>query len=230
MKECAICGEKLDDQALKCSKGHSLFRPPRERDTRRPTSKVRDWLSSCVGQAVFLLVVLLFGFGAVVIWYGTPVTTLTCRWEEANLADCQLQDRMLGVIPIRKVSISLLRGAYVRQETTISEHEDGREEPVPDYSVMLVSISEEESEFSYYGSQRGAAERATGRINNYLSAPTDKELTVRHVPWLAMLGGVAFLSAFAYLFYTWVNMVASQTIKEQLARLRRKLSKQSEGE
>ncbi|OQA19249.1 MAG: hypothetical protein BWY63_01779 [Chloroflexi bacterium ADurb.Bin360] len=26
MKECSICGEQLDDHALKCSKGHSVFR------------------------------------------------------------------------------------------------------------------------------------------------------------------------------------------------------------
>lgn len=218
MKECAICGEKVDDGALRCSKGHSRFRVPRKR-------RARDRYSSCLAQVVLLLFALSFGAGAIVIWYTAPVTTLTCRWYEANLADCQLCDRMLGVVPVRKTSIDLLEKAAVRQVTTVSEHEDGRQETAPDYSVILVHASGQEIKFSHYSSQRAAAERASKRINDYLATPTDRRLAVRHIPWIALLGGLAMMAGLLGLLYVWLNAVGLRSIADQVARLRHRLSR-----
>ena len=42
MKECAICGEKVEDHAIRCSKGHMRFIPPRRQSSFKQNETIRQ--------------------------------------------------------------------------------------------------------------------------------------------------------------------------------------------
>jgi hypothetical protein len=124
---------------------------------------------------------------------------------ETKQVDCQLQNRMLGLIPVREIPITHLKKAYVKGGATTREDE-GREDTSSGYRVMLFSGSGEEIEFGYFDTNRDASERASKQINDFFNASTDEWLTVWHAPWGAMLSGGCFFSVFVFfLYFLWIR-------------------------
>ena len=79
---------------------------------------------------VAIIILLVFGMvlGAItlVVLYVYPVSILTCRYVETEQVDCQLQERMIGLIPIQEISITHLKEAYIVTEVQ-EVRRDGRE-------------------------------------------------------------------------------------------------------
>ncbi len=212
MKECAICGEKLDKHAIRCSQGHSLFRSPRGSKTyRRLVSKLQFCLGCCSGQILLFGLILLFGIAGLGIWYTEPAAILTCRYVETKQVDCQLQNRMLWLIPVREIPITHLKKAYVKEETATWKDELGQEKTASVYRVMLLGGSGEELEFGYFDKNRAASERTAKQINDFFNVPTDETLTVWYTPWGMILSGGCLFSVFVFLLYfLWIrNMMAT---------------------
>jgi hypothetical protein len=156
-----------------------------------------------VAQILVLVLLLALSVGGIAIMYTQPLSSLTCRYVETKQVDCQLQERIAWVIPVREIPIPRLKEAYAKQETQIREDEDGDEYTVSVYRVVLVSDSGE-IVLKGYDETRSFAELTTTRINSYLSTPTDESLTVwgfglwRHT--LATLAGGLVFILFVLLF------------------------------
>ena len=67
-----------------------------------------------------IIVLLVFGLAisaiTLLVLYVYPVSILTCRYVETEQVDCQLQERMIGLIPVQEISIVNLKEAYVVSE------------------------------------------------------------------------------------------------------------------
>jgi len=165
-------------------------------------------LRFCVGLILGFVIISLFGvLGIAIMFIAPPLTTLTCRHVETKQVDCQLQERVAWVIPVREIPITHLKEAYVDYETETREDEDGREYTVSVARVILVSAS---GEIGLKGIDDVglSAARLTTRITDYLNTPTAEPLTVwgfglwRHT-LVTLVGG--FVSMLAVLiFVLWI--------------------------
>jgi hypothetical protein len=154
-------------------------------------------------QIVALMLILALSVIGIAIMCVQPLSVLTCRYAETTQVDCQLQERIAWVIPVREIPIPHLKEAYVKRNTQIREDEDGDEYTVSIYRVVLVSDS---GEIVLQGTDEigVSADLTTIRINSYLNTPTDESLTV----WgfgllghaLATLGGGLWFIVFAFAF------------------------------
>ena len=176
-----------------------------------------------VSRIVVLVVLFTCGVSGVVIMYVEPVSVLTCRYTEPKQVDCQLQERLAGVVRVRRVPVTGLEKAYAKWETETRQDEDGDEYTVSVATVILVCAS---GEVAVRGTGRPEfAGRTTKQINDFLDAPADESLTVWHAAWAKMLpvtlaGGILF-SLFICGFAVWVVDVLgfSQKVKDLMARL-----------
>jgi hypothetical protein len=183
-------------------------------------------LRTVVNRTLAVAIISLFGVLGMAIMYLFPVSILTCRYVEPKQVDCQLQERIVGLIRVRESSITGLKRAYVAREDQTREDEDGNEHTVTISRVVLDSAS---GEIVLRGTEEGKqfAGRTTRRINDYLDAATDESLRVWHAAWietlLATLGGGVLLGLTVFLFGVWVvEMVGlPEKVKDQMARFRR---------
>jgi len=183
-------------------------------------------LRTVVNRTAALAIISLFGVLGVAIMYLFPASILTCRHVEPKQVDCQLQERVVDLIPVRESSITGLKRAYVAREDRTREDEDGNEYTVTISQVVLDSAS---GEIVLRGAEEGnqSAERTTRRINDYLDAATDESLRVWHAAWMEMLSatlaGGALLALTVVLWWWWVvEMVGlPEKVKDQMARFRR---------
>jgi len=179
-----------------------------------------------VAQILVLVLLLALSVGGIAIMYVQPLSILTCRYVETTQVDCQLQERIAWVIPVREIPIPHLKEAYVKQETQIREDEDGDEYTVSVYRVVLVSASGEII-LKGYDETRSFAELTTTRINYYLNTPTVESLTVwgyglwRHT--LATLAGGLVFILFVFVFVMGiVGMVFGPDTVAKLLKVNRK--------
>jgi hypothetical protein len=193
-------------------------------------------LRSCFGLILGFVIISLLGIlGIVVMYMAPPLTTLTCRYVETKQVDCQLQERVAWVIPVREIPITHLKEAYVDYEVETREDEDGREYTVSVARVILVSVS---GEMSLKGVDEVglSATRLTTRINDYLNTPTGERLTVwgyglwRHT-LVTLAGGFVFILAVLILVLWIVELVVGidtaetkvvglyQKVKRKMARV-----------
>lgn len=185
-------------------------------------------LRTIINRTLALAIIFLFGVLGIAIMYLFPVSILTCRYVEPKQVDCQLQERIVGLIPVREISIIGLKRAYVAREDQTREDEDGSEYTVTISRVLLDSAS---GEIVLRGTEEGNqfAGRTTRRINDYLDGATDESLRVWHAAWietlLATLGGGVLLGLTVFLFGVWVMDVVglSEKVKDQMARFRREV-------
>jgi len=179
-----------------------------------------------VAQILVLVLLLALSVGGIAIMYLQPLSVLTCRYAETTQVDCQLQERIAWVIPVRGIPIPHLKEAYVKRNTQIREDEDGDEYTVSVYRVVLVSDS---GEIVLQGTDEigVSADLTTTRINSYLNTPTDESLTV----WgfgllghaLATLGGGLWFILFAFGFVVAiVDMVFGPDTVAKLLKVKRK--------
>lgn len=62
-----------------------------------------------------------------VLFYAYPVAVLTCEYVEPNQVNCRLEERAVGLIPIKKQTIIDLKDAYVSKESS-ETHRSGKTE------------------------------------------------------------------------------------------------------
>jgi hypothetical protein len=179
-----------------------------------------------VAQILVLVLLLALSVGGIAILYVQPLSILTCRYVETKQVDCQLQERIAWVIPVREIPFTHLKEAYAKQETQIREDEDGREYTVSVYRVVLVSASGE-IVLKGYDETSSSAGQTTTRINSYLNIPSDESLTVwgfglwRHT--LVTLGGGLWFILFAFVFVVAiVDMVFGPDTVAKLLKVKRK--------
>ena len=185
-------------------------------------------LRTVVNRTLAVAIISLFGVLGMAIMSLFPVSVLTCRHVEPKQVDCQLQERIVGLIPVRESSITDLKRAYVAREDQTREDEDGNEYTVTISRVVLDGAS---GEIVLRGAEEGKqfAGRTTRRINDYLDAATDESLRVWHAAWMevlsATLAGGALLALTVLLFGWWVvEMVGlPEKVKDQMARFRREI-------
>jgi hypothetical protein len=179
-----------------------------------------------LAQILILVLLLALSLGGVAILYLQPLSVLTCHHVETKQVDCQLQERIAWVIPVREIPITHLKEAYVEQEAQTGEDESGEQYSASLYRVVLVSASGEVV-LRGYDETRSFAELTTARINYYLNAPTVASLTVwgyglwRHT--LGTLAGGLVSILFALLFVAAiVDMVVGLDRVAELLKARRK--------
>jgi hypothetical protein len=185
-------------------------------------------LQTIVERILALVLISFFGFLGMALLCLEPVSTLTCRYVETAQVDCRLQERIVGVIPVREIPITRLKKAYVDLEYQTREDEDGKEYTVSIYKVLLVSAS---GEIGFGGTEEKAlfSGGTTKRINDFLNAPTDESLTVWHAAWggvlaVTLAGGLSLGLSIFMLVMTVLDMLGlSQKVKDQMARFRRKV-------
>jgi hypothetical protein len=162
-----------------------------------------------VAQILVLVLLLALSVGGIALLYVQPLSILICRYVETRQVDCQLQERIAWVIPVREIPIPRLKEAYVDRKTVTRRDEDresdtyGKEYTVDIHRVILISAS---GEIGLSGTDEiGISAKLTAtRINSYLNTPTDESLTV----WgfgllghaLATLGGGLWFIVFAFAF------------------------------
>ncbi len=122
-------------------------------------------LKSCLGLIAMhiLFLGMIFGFCCmgIAIWYTLPMSILTCRYVEAKQVDCQLQERMAGVILLREIPIKHLKNAYVKTRNTTQN-----EEKVTVYTVILVHASGE-IKFKDFDTTIVLQDKSTARLTTF---------------------------------------------------------------
>ena len=163
----------------------------------------------------------LFCCVGILIWYAEPVLILSCRYVETSQVDCQLKERMVGLIPLGEMPITHLMRAYVKRETRTSENDDGKRNTYYVYKVILVQTSGE-FQFGDFSQTKFTSERASRRINDFLNAPTDESLTVFR--WEGMLmGGIFFLVGGFLSVGAFLLVVGPDAAAKSYQRIKRKL-------
>jgi hypothetical protein len=173
---------------------------------------IANKLRFCVGLILGFVIISLFGvLGVAIMFIAPPLTTLTCRYVETKQVDCQLQERVAWVIPVREIPVTHLKRAYVDYETETREDEDGREYTVSVARVILVGAS---GEIGLEGIDDVglSATILTARVNDYLSTPTGEPLTLWGFGLLShtlvtLVGGFVFILAVLILVLWIVELV-----------------------
>lgn len=176
-------------------------------------------------QFMTLIFILALSVSGLAIMNAQPLPILTCRHVNREQVDCQIQERIAWVMPIRESSLTDLKEAYVNREIHYGEDEDGDEYTFYSFEVVLVSATDE---FVLKGSdEHGIISNLTARrINNYLNTPTRKPLTI----WayglatnilVTVIGGFIFL-LFGFLFVVAiVDMVFGPGTVGKILKIRR---------
>lgn len=176
-------------------------------------------------QFATLIFILALSVSGLAIMNAQPLPILTCRHANREQVDCQIQERIAWVMPIRESSLIDLKEAYVNREIHYGEDEDGDEYTFYSFEVVLVSATDE---FVLKGSdEHGIISNLTARrINNYLNTPTRKPLTI----WayglatnilVTVIGGFVFL-LFGFLFVVAiVDMVFGPGTVGKILKIRR---------
>jgi hypothetical protein len=156
--------------------------------------------------AIIILLVfgLVAGAIALVVLYVYPVSILTCHYVETKQVDCQLQERMLGLMPIQEVSITHLQDAYVVSE--IQEiRRDGSEIETKVYKLILSSNSDtvDLKSFDEFGGV--FVEQTADRINDFLLTYTDEPLRIWQATWVPLFLGSFFSLVAVLLLYVAVD-------------------------
>jgi hypothetical protein len=176
-------------------------------------------------QLVALMFILALSVGGIAMMYMQPLSILTCRYVEAKQVNCQIQERIAWLIPVRRSPFTNLKEAYVKPETQIRKDEDGDEYNVTVYRVVLTSDS---SEIVLKGTDeiRLTSDLTARRINDYLNVATGEGLTVwGYGLWAHTLitlagGGVFLLFGFCFVMAI-VDMVFGPSTVAKLLRVKR---------
>jgi len=146
--------------------------------------------------AIIILLVFGLAVGAItlVTLYVYPVSILTCRYVETEQVDCQLQERMIGLIPVQETSVINLKQAYVTSE--VHERRRNNREIIPD-KVYKLTLSGNSGPVDLVSSDEFGGvfvEQTVDKINDFLSTHTDEPLRIWQATWVPLL-----LSSFFFL-------------------------------
>jgi hypothetical protein len=137
-----------------------------------------------------MIILLVFGLmtnaGTLLVFYVFPVSILTCRYVETQQVDCELQERMIGLIPIQETSIVHLKEAYVITEIQQTRR-DGRQVDVEVDRMILSSNSGPVALQSFDEFGGIFVEQSVTKINDFLLTHTDEPLRVWQATWVPLL-------------------------------------------
>jgi len=167
-----------------------------------------------------IIILLVFGLvgGAItlVVFYVYPVSILTCRYVETEQVDCQLQERMVGLIPVQEISVTNLKQAYVTSE--VHERRRNDREIIPDkvYKLTLSGNSgpvdlQSSDEFGGF-----VVEQTADKINDFLLTHTDEPLRIWQATWVPLLVSSFFFLVSALMLY----VAADSIIRGIIGKLR----------
>jgi hypothetical protein len=142
------------------------------------------------GQPLFGLIFILAGLG--VLYMFGQTTQMTCTHTTTHQADCTLQIRALGLIPLRTAQVEGVRGARVTQSCSDSASNCT-------YRVELLQGRSSTPLTAFYSSGKSDKLALADRINSSLQDDSRKEFSAG-VPlnWLIVLFSGVFVAAGIY--------------------------------
>ena len=158
-----------------------------------------------------IIILLVFGLvgGAItlVVLYVYPVSILTCRYVETEQVDCQLQERIVGLIPIQETSIVNLKDAYVTSEVRERQRNDRDIVNNTVYKLILSGNSgpvdlQSSDEFGGF-----VVEQTADKINDFLLTHTDEPLRIWQATWVPLLVASFFFLVAVLLLYVAVDSI-----------------------
>ena len=156
-----------------------------------------------------IIVLLVFGLatGAItlLVLYVYPVSILTCRYVETEQVDCQLQERMIGLIPIREISIAHLKEAYVVSEVHEKRRNDREIIDTRVYKIILSSNSGPVGLESFDEFGGVFVEQSVDKINDFLLTHTNEPLRIWQATWVPLLLGSFFFLVAVIMLYVAVD-------------------------
>jgi hypothetical protein len=154
---------------------------------------------------ILFVVGLVTGAITLVVFYVYPVSILTCRYVETEQVDCQLQERMLGLILIQEISVINLKDAYVTSEV----HEKRRNDrEIIDGKVYRLTLSGNSGPVELQSSDEFGgfvAEHTADKINDFLLRHTDEPLRIWQATWVPLLISSFFFLVAVLLVYVAVD-------------------------
>jgi len=157
--------------------------------------------------AIIILLVFGLAVGAItlVTLYVYPVSILTCRYVETEQVNCQLQERMIDLIPIQETSVINLKQAYVTSEVHERRRNDREIIPNTVYKLTLSGNSgpvelESSDEFGGF-----IVEETVDKINDFLLTHTDEPLRIWQATWVPLLVSSFFFLVAVLLLYVAVD-------------------------
>jgi uncharacterized protein YpmB len=158
----------------------------------------------------FTIIVLLV-FGLVIsavtllVLYVYPVSILTCRYVETEQVDCQLQERMIGLVPVQEISIVNLKEAYVVSEVHEKRRSD-RQIIDPKVYRMILSTDSGTVALESFDEFGGIfVEQTVDEINDFLLTHTDEPLRIWQATWVPLLVGSFFFLVSVLMLYVAVD-------------------------
>ena len=157
-----------------------------------------------------IIILLVFGLvtcaSTLLVFYVFPVSILTCRYVETEQVDCNLQERMIGVIPIQEISIVNLKEAYVVTEIQ-TRRRDGNEVDVEVDRLMLSSHSGPVALKSFDEFGGIFVKQTVNKINDFLLTHTDEPLRVWQATWVPLLLSSFFFLVSIIILYVAVDIL-----------------------
>lgn len=156
-----------------------------------------------------IIVLLVFGLvmGAItlLVLYVYPVSILTCRYVETEQVDCQLQERMIGLVPVQEISIVNLKEAYVVSEVHEKRRKD-RNTIDPKVYKMILSTDSGTVALESFDEFGGIfVEQTVDKINDFLLTHTDEPLRIWQATWVPLLVGSFFFLVSVLMLYVAVD-------------------------
>jgi len=134
-----------------------------------------------------------------------PVSILTCRYVETEQVDCQLQERMIGLIPIQETSIINLKETYVASEVHEKRRHD--RETIDRKVYMLIlngnSGTVDLGSFDEFGGV--FVEQTVDKIDDFLLSHTVEPLRIWQATWVPLLLGSFFFLVAVLMLYVAVD-------------------------
>ncbi len=161
--------------------------------------------SDPIAIVILLVFGLVMGAIALVVLYVYPVSILTCRYVETEQVDCQLQERMIGLIPIQETSVINLKQAYVTSE--VHERRRNDREIIPD-RVYKLTLSGNSGPVDIGTSDEFGGvlvEQSVDKINDFLLRHTNEPLRIWQATWVPLLLGSFFFLVAVLLLYVAVD-------------------------
>ena len=120
-----------------------------------------------------------------VLFYFYPVSLLTCQYMEPNQVDCRLEEKAVGLFPIKEQIVIDLKDAYVIKEVT-EVRRSGRTEKLISDRVVLQTNSDKVPLNSFDETGGFLARNTADKIKEFLRSRTDEPLRVWQATWVPM--------------------------------------------
>ncbi|WP_339136461.1 MAG: hypothetical protein WGN25_01085 [Candidatus Electrothrix sp. GW3-4] len=120
-----------------------------------------------------------------VLFYVYPVSILTCEYVEPNQVDCHLQERAVGLIPIKSQDVLDLKDAYVSKESS-EKRRSGKTERLVTDRVVLQTSSDTIPLNSFDETGGFLAKNTAKTIKDFLQSHTTEPLRVWQATWLPL--------------------------------------------